>query len=57
MIKKTKKLELMNFFYITHLNTFDSKVFLIRKITDFTNVPLTKVVHIYVTEGMIIYMI
>jgi hypothetical protein len=52
MIRKTKKIELMNCFYITHLNTFDSKVFLIQKIMDFTNVPLTKVVHIFVTEGM-----
>ncbi len=42
----------MKIIYITHLNIFDSKVFLTRKIMDFENVLLTKVVHIYVIEGM-----
>jgi hypothetical protein len=37
---------------ITHFSTFCSKVFLTLKIMDFENVPLTKVVHIYVIEGM-----
>ncbi len=50
--KKTKKLELMNLFFITHLNKFGSKVFLILKIMSFENVTLTKVVDIYAIEGM-----
>jgi len=49
---KAKGLELLNFFYITNLSTFGSKVFLTLKIMDFENVALTKVVHIYVIEGM-----
>jgi hypothetical protein len=52
MIKRAKGLQLMIFFLITHLNTFGSKVFLIMKIMDFENVPLTKVIHIYVIKGM-----
>jgi len=51
MIRRAKGLQLMKIIYITHLSTFDSKV-LTRKIMDFENVPLTKVVHIYVIEGM-----
>ncbi len=42
----------MNFFYVTHLSTFGSKVFLTLKIMDFENVSSKKVVHIYVIEGM-----
>jgi len=34
--------------FITHLNTFGSKVFLNLKIMDFKNVFLIKVVHKYV---------
>jgi hypothetical protein len=34
------------------LNTFGSKMFLTLKIKDFDNVSLTKIVHIYVIEGM-----
>jgi hypothetical protein len=35
------------------LDTFGSKVFLtLKKIMDFENVPSTKVVHVYVIEGM-----
>jgi hypothetical protein len=45
MIKMAKGLEL-NFFLINHFNTFGSKT-LTLKIMDFENVPLTKVVHIY----------
>jgi len=47
------------FFLITHLNTFGSKMFLTLKIMDFENVALTKVVHIYVKKKheCIIYMI
>jgi hypothetical protein len=39
-------------FFITHLSTFDSKVILTLKLMDFQSVILTKVVHIYVREGM-----
>jgi hypothetical protein len=34
------------------LIAFGSKVFLTLKIMDFENVPSTKVVHVYVIEGM-----
>jgi hypothetical protein len=40
MIKKEKKLELMKISFITHLNTFGSKVFLTLKIMDFESVGL-----------------
>jgi hypothetical protein len=50
-IRMAKGLELMIIF-ITHLSTFDSKIFLSLKIMDFENVPLTKVLHIYVIKGM-----
>jgi hypothetical protein len=49
MIKKAKGLELMKIAFITDLNTFGSKVFLIMKTINFENVPLT---HVYVIEGM-----
>jgi hypothetical protein len=52
MIRRVKGLKLIKIVFITHLNTFGSKVFLILKIMDFENVALTKVVHIYVIEGM-----
>jgi len=52
MIRKAKGLELMKIIFITHLNTFGSKVFLTLKIIDCESVALIKVVHIYVTEGM-----
>jgi hypothetical protein len=42
----------MKFIFITYLSTFGSKVFLTLKIMNFENVTLTKVVNIYVTEGM-----
>jgi hypothetical protein len=60
MFRKAKGLELMSIVFRTNLNTFGSKVFLTLKIMDFENMALTKVVHIYVIEGMhecIIYMI
>jgi hypothetical protein len=38
MIKRAKGLELMKIVFITHLNTFGSKVFLTLKIMDFENV-------------------
>jgi hypothetical protein len=37
------------------LNTFGSKVLLTLKIMDFENVPPTKVVHVFVIEGMNAY--
>jgi hypothetical protein len=49
---RAKGLELMKIIFITLLNTFGSKVFLTLKITNFENVPLTKVVHIYMIKGM-----
>ncbi len=52
MIKKAKGLELIKKTFITHLNAFDSKMFLTLKIMDFENVVLTKVVHICVIKGM-----
>jgi hypothetical protein len=52
MIKRVKGLELMKIIFITNLSTFGSKVFLTLKIMDFENVHLTKVVHVYVIEGM-----
>jgi hypothetical protein len=50
MIRRAIGLELMKNVFITHLNTFGSKMFLTLKIMDFENV--TKVVHIYVIKGM-----
>jgi hypothetical protein len=52
MIRREKKLELMKIVLITNLNTFGSNVLLSLKIIKFENVILTKVVHIYVIEGM-----
>jgi len=52
MIRRGKGLELIKIVFITNLNTFGSKVFLTLKIMDFENVFLTKVVHVYVIEGM-----
>jgi hypothetical protein len=52
MIRKAKRLELMKIIFITDLNTFGSNMFLTLKIMDFQNVALTKVIHIYVIEGM-----
>jgi hypothetical protein len=42
MIRRAKGFELMKIVFITHLNTFGSKVFLTFKIMDFKNVILTK---------------
>ncbi len=52
MVKKTKELELMNFFYIIHLSTFGLEMFLTLKIMKFEILALIKVVHIYVIKGM-----
>ncbi len=52
MIRRVKWLELMKIVSITDLSTFGSKVLLNLKIKDFENVPLTKVVYVYVIEGM-----
>ncbi len=38
--------------YIIDLSTFGSKMFLTLKIMDFENVPLTKVVDVYVIESI-----
>jgi hypothetical protein len=38
MIRRAKGLELMKIVFITHLNKFSSKVFLILKVMDFENV-------------------
>ncbi len=38
--------------FTTNLSTLGSKLFLTLKIMDFENVPLTKVVHVYVIEIM-----
>jgi hypothetical protein len=42
MIRRAKGFKLMNYFFMTDLNTFGSKVFLTLKIMDFENVSLTK---------------
>ncbi len=42
----------MKIVYITNFSTFGSNMFLTLKIMDFENVASTKVVHIYVIEGM-----
>jgi hypothetical protein len=52
MTRRAKGLELMIFVFITNLNTFGATMFLTLKIMDFESVVLTKVVHIYVIEGM-----
>jgi hypothetical protein len=52
IIRKAKELELMKLFFITNLNTFGSKMISTLKLMEFENVPLTKVVHVYVIEGM-----
>jgi hypothetical protein len=52
MIRSARGLELMKIKFITNLNTFGSKVLLTLKIMDFENVPLTKVVNVYVIKGI-----
>jgi hypothetical protein len=52
MIRRAKGLELMKIIFISHLLTFDSKVFLMLKIMDFENVNLIKVVPIYMIKSM-----
>jgi hypothetical protein len=47
MIRRTKRFKLLKLMFIINLSTFGFKVFLILKIMDFENVPLTKVVHVY----------
>jgi hypothetical protein len=42
----------MKIVFITHVNTFGSKVFFTLKIMDFESVALSKVIHIYVIKGM-----
>jgi hypothetical protein len=52
MIRRAKRLYQMKIIFITDLSTLGSKMFLTLKIMDFENVPLTKVLHVYVIEGM-----
>jgi len=52
MIIRAKALELMKIIFIIDLNTFGSKVLSTLKIIDFESVPLTKVVHVYVVNGI-----
>jgi len=52
VIQRAKGFKLMKIVFVINLNIFDSKVFLTLKIMDFENVFLTKVVHVYVKEGM-----
>jgi hypothetical protein len=52
MIRRAKGFELVKIIFMIDLNTFGSKVLLILKIMDFENVPLTKIVHVYVIEDM-----
>jgi hypothetical protein len=52
IIIKVEKIELMKFVFITHWNTFGSKVLLTLKVIDFENVILTKVIDIYVIKAM-----
>ncbi len=52
MIRRAKGLELMKIVFITNLSTFGLKILFTLKIMDFESVALTKVVHIYVIEGM-----
>jgi hypothetical protein len=52
MIRRAKRFEPMKIIFISHLLTFDSKMFLMLKIMDFENVNLIKVVYIYVIKGM-----
>jgi hypothetical protein len=42
----------MKIVFITNFSTFGSKMLLTLKIMDSESVALTKVVHIYVIEGM-----
>jgi len=51
MIRRAKEFEVMKNIFIIDLNTFGSKILLTLKIMDFENVPLAKVVHVYVIEG------
>jgi hypothetical protein len=52
MVRKAKGLELIKKKFIVDLSTFGSKVLLTLKIMNFENVPLTKVVHVYVINDM-----
>jgi hypothetical protein len=52
MIIRAKGFELMIIVFVIDLNTFGSKMFLTLKIMDLKNVPIKKVIHVYVIEGM-----
>ncbi len=51
-IRWAKEFEMTKIIYIIDLSTFGSKMFLTLKIMDFENVPLTKVVDVYVIESI-----
>jgi len=52
MVRKAKGLELIKIVFIVDLSTFGSKVLLTLKIMNFENVPLTKIVYVYVINDM-----
>jgi hypothetical protein len=52
MFIRAKGFELMIIFLIMNLSTFGSNVPLTLKIMDFEDVTLTKIVHVYMIEGM-----
>jgi len=52
MIRMAKGFKLMKNIFIIDCSIFGSKVFLTLKIMEFKNVPLTKVIHVYVIEVM-----
>jgi hypothetical protein len=52
MIRRIKGLQLTKVFFITHLNTFGSKMFLHLKFMNFENVTLTKKNTYLITLGL-----
>jgi hypothetical protein len=50
MIKKSKAIEIDEIHFTTHMNTFDSNMFLALKIMNFEDVVLTKIIHFYVIK-------
>jgi len=52
MIRRAKGLEQMKIVFIIDFSIFGSNVFLSLKIMEFDNVPLKKVIHIYLIKGM-----
>jgi hypothetical protein len=52
MLRTAEGREMVKIVFISHLNTFGSKVFLTLKIMVFESVVLTKIVHIYVIKDI-----